>query len=179
MKLALTVSLLFVSVSLSGQNLDSLRNALRSDARWAITHAEFSKGEKLLDSLILVEPSNPKNYYVKAESYYYQIKEDSLMINLDKSLLFGLDSIEVLNQIYDFYSFQKLDNGKRIETVNKMIAIRPTDGELYMTRRRVKVVLGDYEGSEKDLEIAASLGSVTAKESIKYIEEKRKRLMKK
>lgn len=166
-----------ISVGLSGQSAktDSLRNAIRNDARWAITHAEFSKGEKLLDSLIVVEPSNPRNYFVKAESYYYQIKEDSLMINLDKSLLFGMDSIEVLNEVYDFYTFQKVDNGKRIETVNKMITIHPEDSELYMKRMVIKSALGDYEGSMKDIEIAASLGNESAKEGLLEIKEAKKR----
>ena len=71
-----------------------------------------------------------------------------------------------------FTLFQKVDNEKRIETVNKMIAIHPTDGELYMKRRSVKIDLGDYEGSTKDLEIAASLGSKSAKGSLIYKEEK-------
>ncbi len=178
MKLTTFILFMVLSVGLSGQNAktDSLRNAIRNDARWAITHAEYSKGEKLLDSLILVEPSNPRNYFVKAESYYYQIKEDSLMINLDKSLLFGMDSIEVLNEVYDFYTFQKVDNEKRVETVNKMIVVYPTDGELYMKRRGVKIDLGDYEGAMKDLEIAAALGNLRAKESIIDIEETSKKI---
>ena len=115
MKFTLIISLCLLSINLNGQNMqiDSIRDNLRSDANWSIIQNEFCKGEKLLDSLILLEPNNPKNYFEKARSYYFQIKEDSLLINLNKSLLLGMDSLAVLKQIYDFYSFQKKDNAKK------------------------------------------------------------------
>ncbi len=179
MKFTLFISLLLVSVNLSGQNLDSLRNAVRSDASWAITHGEFSKGEKLLDSLMLLEPNNSKNYFEKAKIYYFQIKEDSLLINLNRSLSLGMDSLTVLNQIYDFYTFQKNDNAKRIEAVNSMISNNPNNSELYIKRSGVWTDLRNFDESWKDLEHAASLGNENAKIILQEIILTRKKLQEK
>jgi len=167
-----------LSVGLSGQNAktDSLRNAIRNDARWAITHAEFSKGEKLLDSLILVEPTNPENFFSKAHSYYYQKNLDSLNVCLGKALMIGHDSIRVYREYYRYYSFQQENLEKCLFYINRMIDIQPKNSDLYMERRSVKIDLGDYEGAMKDLEIAAALGNLRAKESIIDIEETSKKI---
>ncbi|WP_125869944.1 tetratricopeptide repeat protein [Williamwhitmania taraxaci] len=180
MKLTTFILFMVISVNLSGQNAntDSLRNAIRSDARWAITHAEFSKGEKLLDSLILVEPRNPENFFSKAQSYYYQKNLDSLTICLEKALMIGNDSIRVYSEYYRYYSFQQENLEKCLLYINRMIDIQPKNSDLYMERMRVKTVLGDYDGSVKDLEISASLGNEIAKEGLIEIKEAEKRFKK-
>jgi len=181
MKLILSIMLLAIGFALKGQPLeiDSLRKTLRSDAKWAITHKDYLKGKEILGKLIIEEPSNSENYFIKAMIYYYQKKSDSLTICLNKALELGRDSMRVFREFFRFYSFQQDDNSKCIYYINKMIILQPNNCELYMERRSLRIDIDDYTGFWKDTEIAARLGNVTAKEQLESREKDTKRLKEK
>lgn len=178
MKQLLLIILIAFNCPLFGQNFnsDSLNKALRSDASWAIRQGEYSKAKVMLDSLIMIEPHNAENYFVESLFFYYQKKTDSIIISLNKALELGHDSMRVYKEFYRYYTFKQKDINKCFVYINKMIEMQPNNPDHYMERSSLKVDLGDFDGSWSDIEMAAKLGNVNAKEQIDSREKDTERL---
>ena len=181
MKKIMLLPLLLISISLYGQGTinDSIRKTQYGDAWWARTHGDYKKSERILDNLIKLEPTNPKNYFEKANIHYLKKNVDSMSIYFNRALELGMDSMKVLDEYYSYYTLQMRDNNKRIEYVDKMIKIQPSNSIFYLKRSSIWLDLHNYDDSWKDLEKAASLGNEQAKKSMEYIIETRKKLKEK
>lgn len=181
MKLIYLIILTATNFTLLGQNLerDSLNIKMRKDAEWAIVHEDYSKAKEMLDKLILEEPDNPENYFVKSKIYYYQKNLDSLRTCLELALKFGNDTMRVYQEFLDYYLEQDKNYSERLKYINKIILLQPENSKYYLFRSSIWSSLGNSEESWKDLEKAASLGSEEAKRDIQEILETREKLKKK